>query len=80
MLARMHSADEVLELCNRVAVLDRGRLLATGTTTSLVKDLGEERYALFTRDASHPALAALGAARRGRSVDDAWRRGRMEAH
>ena len=58
-LLATHSADEVLELCTRVAVLDHGRLLATGTTTSLARELGEERYALFTRDANHPALAAL---------------------
>ena len=58
-LLATHSADEVLGLCDRVAVLDHGRLLATGTTTSLARDLGEERYALFTRDANHPALAAL---------------------
>jgi ABC-2 type transport system ATP-binding protein len=82
-LLATHSADEVLELCNRVAVLDRGRLLATGTTTSLAKDLGEERYALFTRDASHPALAAL--VQRGvvgalttRGDEEGWTRVEME--
>jgi ABC-type multidrug transport system ATPase subunit len=82
-LLATHSADEVLELCNRVAVLDRGRLLATGTTTSLARDLGEERYALFTRDASHPALAAM--VQRGvvgalnvRGDEDGWTRVDME--
>ncbi len=82
-LLATHSADEVLELCNRVAVLDRGRLLATGTTSSLAKDLGEERYALFTRDAAHPALAAL--VQRGvvgalhvRGDEDGWTRVDME--
>jgi ABC-2 type transport system ATP-binding protein len=82
-LLATHSADEVLELCNRVAVLDHGRLLATGTTTSLARDLGEERYALFTRDASHPALAAL--VQRGvvgaltaRGDEDGWSRVDME--
>ncbi len=82
-LLATHSADEVLELCTRVAVLDRGRLLATGTTTSLARDLGEERYALFTRDANHPALAAL--VQRGvvgalsmRGTEDGWERVDME--
>ncbi len=82
-LLATHSADEVLELCNRVAVLDHGRLLATGSTTSLARDLGEERYALFTRDASHPALAAL--VQRGvvgtlavRGEEDGWTRVDME--
>ena len=82
-LLATHSADEVLELCTRVAVLDHGRLLATGTTTSLARDLGEERYALFTRDANHPALAAL--VQRGivgalvvRGDEDGWSRVEME--
>ena len=82
-LLATHSADEVLELCTRVAVLDHGRLLATGTTTSLARDLGEERYALYTRDANHPALAAL--VQRGvvgalvtRGDEDGWSRVEME--
>ena len=82
-LLATHSADEVLELCNRVAVLDHGRLLATGTTTSLARELGEERYALFTRDAAHPALAAM--EQRGvvgalnvRGDEDGWTRIEME--
>ena len=82
-LLATHSADEVLELCTRVAVLDHGRLLATGTTTSLARDLGEERYALYTRNASHPALAAL--VQRGvvgallaRGNEDGWARVDME--
>jgi len=82
-LLATHSADEVMELCNRVAVLDHGRLLATGTTDSLARELGEERYALFTRDANHPALAAL--VQRGvvsalqlRGVEDGWTRVEME--
>ena len=82
-LLATHSADEVLELCNRVAVLDHGRLLATGTTTSLAKDLGEERYALFTRNAAHPALAALVqreviGALHVRGEEDGWTRVEME--
>jgi ABC-type multidrug transport system ATPase subunit len=82
-LLATHSADEVLELCTRVAVLDHGRLLATGTTTSLARDLGEERYALYTRDANHPALTAL--VQRGivgalavRGDEDGWSRVEME--
>ena len=82
-LLATHNADEVLELCTRVAVLDHGRLLATGTTTSLARELGEERYALFTRDANHPALASL--VQRGvvgalttRGSEDGWERVDME--
>jgi ABC-2 type transport system ATP-binding protein len=82
-LLATHSADEVVELCSRVAVLDHGRLLATGTTDSLARELGEERYALFTRSSNHPALAAL--VQRGvvsalvvRGSEDGWTRVEME--
>ena len=82
-LLATHSADEVMELCNRVAVLDRGRLLATGTTDSLARELGEERYALFTSHPNHPALATL--VQRGvvsallvRGAEDDWTRVEME--
>jgi ABC-2 type transport system ATP-binding protein len=58
-LLATHSADEVMELCDRVAVLDHGRLLATGSTVSLARQLGDERYVLYTRRADHPAFDAL---------------------
>ncbi|MGH7622634.1 MAG: hypothetical protein ACREMU_09875, partial [Gemmatimonadaceae bacterium] len=53
------------------------------TTDSLARELGEERYALFTREAAHPALDAL--VQRGvvsalfeRGVEDGWTRVEME--
>ena len=59
-LLATHNTEEALELCDRVAVLDRGRLLATGTTQQLASEIGEERYRLWTREPAHPGLAALG--------------------
>jgi hypothetical protein len=67
-----------------VAVLDRGRLLATGTTAQLSRDIGDERYRLSTRDPHPPGLAALaerGVARdvEGRGTDDeGWFQVEME--
>jgi ABC-2 type transport system ATP-binding protein len=58
-LLATHNTEEALELCDRVAVLDRGRLLATGTTQQLASEIGEERYRLWTREPAHPGLAAL---------------------
>jgi ABC-2 type transport system ATP-binding protein len=55
-----HSADEAFGLCDRVAVLDRGRLLATGPVERLARDVGDARFRAWTRDAQHPAWQALG--------------------
>jgi ABC-2 type transport system ATP-binding protein len=38
-----HDADEAFELCERLAVLDRGRLVATGTTEELARAAANER-------------------------------------
>ncbi|HEX8692557.1 MAG TPA: ABC transporter ATP-binding protein [Longimicrobium sp.] len=58
-----HAADEAMELCDRVAVLDRGRLLAVGPAEELSRRAGRERYRVWTRAPEHPAFAVL--ARRG---------------
>jgi ABC-2 type transport system ATP-binding protein len=58
-LLATHNAEEALELCDRVAVLNRGRLLAAGTAQSLARELGDDRYRLWTSDPSHPGIAAL---------------------
>ena len=54
-----HNTEEAFGFCDRVAVLDRGRVLATGATTDLAARFGEERYRLLTTDPDHPALSAL---------------------
>jgi ABC-2 type transport system ATP-binding protein len=59
-LLATHSADEAFDLCDRVAVLDRGRLLATGPVERLAREVGDGRYRAWTRDAQHPAWQALG--------------------
>jgi ABC-2 type transport system ATP-binding protein len=77
-LLATHSAEEALELCDRVAVLDHGRLLAAGSTDELAAEIGEERYRIWTRDPEHPswrALAeqgAIGAPRLAGSDADGW--------
>lgn len=58
-LLATHNAEEALELCTRVAVLDRGRLLAVGPAEQLAREIGDERYRLWTRSPVHPAVAAL---------------------
>lgn len=59
-LLATHSADEAFGLCDRVAVLDRGHLLATGPVERLAREVGDVRYRAWTRDPLHPAWKALG--------------------
>ena len=58
-LLATHDPDEVRDLCDRVGVLHRGRLVAMGTTASLSAQLGYHRYRLVTRLPSHPAVERL---------------------
>ena len=58
-LLATHNTEEALELCDRVAILDRGRLLASGTPVALKEQFGDERYRLWTRDPAHGSFAAL---------------------
>jgi len=48
-----HSPEEALELCDRVAVLNKGRLLAVGPARALERQYSDERYRVRTRDAEH---------------------------
>jgi ABC-2 type transport system ATP-binding protein len=54
-----HNAEEALDLCDRVAVLDRGRLLSSGTASELSRKYVGSRYRLVTRESQHPALKAM---------------------
>jgi ABC-type multidrug transport system ATPase subunit len=58
-LLATHNAEEALELCDRVGVLDRGRLLAAGRADDLAARFGEEQYRVWTRDPEHPTWSAL---------------------
>src|SRR4051812_285285 len=58
-LLATHSTEEAFELCDRVAILDRGRPVVIGETEKLLLQFGEDRYRLFTRTPTHPALDQL---------------------
>ncbi len=58
-LLATHNTDEAFAFCDRVAVLDRGRVLATGATHALSAQFGEARYRVLTRDAADSAFALL---------------------
>jgi ABC-2 type transport system ATP-binding protein len=54
-----HSAEEALELCDRVAVLHQGRLLAVGAARALEQKFSDERYRIRTRNPEHPLWQGL---------------------
>ncbi len=58
-LLATHNADEAFGFCDRVAVLHRGRVLATGPAAELATRFGEDRYRIVTSGSGHVALAAL---------------------
>ena len=69
-LLATHSAEEALELCDRVAVLDRGRIRAIGAAGELAAGLGENRHCLWLRGDARQALAALAAQRLASRIAD----------
>lgn len=77
-LLATHDADEVWELCDRVAVLERGRLLAVDGTAALRHRTGGAHYELWVAEgrlaAATEALAAFGAevAGAGPAVEAGW--------
>ena len=58
-LLATHSSEEALELCDRVAIMNRGRLLAVGSAEELSAELRGERYHVWTREPEHRAFFAL---------------------
>ena len=58
-LLATHDTSEAFGLCDRVGVLHRGRLLATGAAGALAVRFGIERVRVVTRDPAHPAWTVL---------------------
>jgi ABC-2 type transport system ATP-binding protein len=60
-LLATHTAEEVLELCHRVGVLHRGRLMAIGPVSTIAAAVAGQRVALWTTTPRHEAFAQLAA-------------------
>ena len=58
-LLATHNAEEAFELCDRVGVLHKGQLIATGQTSELAREVGEDRFAFWIRPADTTAIDAL---------------------
>jgi ABC-2 type transport system ATP-binding protein len=54
-----HNAEEAFHLCDRVAILDRGRVLTTGPAQRLADEFAEERYRLCSRGDAQLSLDRL---------------------
>ncbi len=50
-----HFMDEAEKLCDRVAILDHGRIIALDTPANLIRSLGAEERVVFRVDAPLPA-------------------------
>jgi ABC-2 type transport system ATP-binding protein len=64
-----HNSEEAMELCDRVAILDHGRLLALGTSSELSQKFGDQIYCVWTRSPDHPAILMLDAEGRAQLID-----------
>ncbi|MGE0040460.1 MAG: ABC transporter ATP-binding protein [Vicinamibacterales bacterium] len=84
-LITTHYMDEAHVLCERVGIMDHGRLIALGTPGELVSSLGAEHVIEFALEdpARAPAADVLGALPGVGSVrreGDAWALGTSEVH
>ncbi len=54
-LLTTHFMEEAERLCDRVAILDHGRIVALDTPAALIRSLGVEERVIFTLDGALPA-------------------------
>jgi ABC-2 type transport system ATP-binding protein len=58
-LLATHSAEEALELCDRVAILDRGRLAEIGRADALARHYADDRYRVWARSPARARVEQL---------------------
>jgi ABC-2 type transport system ATP-binding protein len=73
-LLTTHYMDEAERLCDRVGVVDKGKLIALGTPRELIATLGGDQVVEFVSDRplDEAALAALPGVLAARRVADGW--------
>jgi len=80
-LLATHNAEEALELCDRLAVLDRGHLLAAGTVEELRRRAGDDAFELHvSREVSLDDVSGVAGAHDVvdlTEAGDAWQRVRL---
>ena len=58
-LLATHDPEEALEFCDRIAILDRGRLIRVGSPQSLASEFRGTRYRVWTTTPEHAAFGEL---------------------
>ncbi len=73
-LLTTHYMDEAERLCDRVGIVDRGKMIALGTPKELIASLGGEQVVEFASDRAvdENALGSLRGVRAVRRVADSW--------
>ena len=73
-LLTTHAMEEASRLCDRVAIMDRGRILTLGRPAALVAALGADQIVEFHArgEVVRDRLAALPGVRGAVRTDDAW--------
>lgn len=84
-LLTTHYMEEAARLCDRVAIVDRGKVIALGSPRELIASLGAEHVVEFAVDGTGPAptsqeLAALPSVQAVERDDGAWRLSVREVH
>jgi ABC-2 type transport system ATP-binding protein len=84
-LLTTHYMDEAEVLCDRVAIVDRGKVIALDTPRALIASLGAEHVVVFactepTMTPAVEALRSLPGVRDARPEDDAWALATSEVH
>jgi ABC-2 type transport system ATP-binding protein len=83
-LLTTHYMDEAELLCDRVAIVDRGMVIALDTPRALIRSLGAEHVVEFTAAGDSPLvrdrLAALPGVRDARDEAGAWALATSEVH
>jgi ABC-2 type transport system ATP-binding protein len=67
-LVATHRTEEAFDLCDRVVVLNRGRVVAAGRAGELSEELIGARYAVHTLEPNHAALEEVLGSGRARRV------------
>jgi len=73
-LLTTHYMDEAERLCDRVGIVDKGKMIALGTPSELIASLGGQEVVEFHSDRAvdENALGSLPGVRAVRRVADAW--------
>ncbi len=76
-LLTTHYMEEAARLCDRVAVVDHGKVIALGTPRELIASLGAEHVVEFATDESHVRAIEQSVLRGLPSVEDVARNGEI---